>query len=187
MKDEALHRLLTTDPEPGMKKLIDKYGGLVFAVISGKLRSSSFSKEDIEDCSAETFFEFWRGFNKSPCTAKEIRARLCVIAKRNAIDRLRSSYRKPETLSIDDEETKDIGSDYCLEGEFIEKQQRLDLIGAVKSLGKPDSEIIIRKFYLGQTSRDIASAMGMSVSNVDTRTHRAVKKLRELLGGEAHE
>lgn len=115
MKDEALCRLLISDPDTGMEKLILKNGGLVSAVISGRLRSYSFSKEDIEDCSAETFFEFWRGFEKDPCRGGEIRARLCVIAKRNAIDRLRSSYRSPETLSIDDEQGKLIWSAEMIE------------------------------------------------------------------------
>lgn len=187
MKDEALCRLLISDPDTGMEKLILKYGGLVSAVISGRLRSYSFSKEDIEDCSAETFFEFWRGFEKDPCRGGEIRARLCVIAKRNAIDRLRSSYRSPETLSIDDEQAKSICSDSSLEGEFEEKQLKAELISAVKALGRPDSEIIIRKYYLGQNSKEIASDLGMSVSNVDTRAHRAVKKLSALMGGKDHE
>ena len=187
MKDEALCKLLMSDPDTGMKKLVTKYGGLVFAVISGKLRSSSFSKEDIEDCSAETFFEFWRGFEKKPCQGDRIRAKLCVIAKRNAIDRLRSAYRRPELLSIEDAEAQIICSDHSLEGEFEEKQLRAELISAVKALGRPDSEIIIRKYYLGQNSRQIASELGLSVSNVDTRAHRAVKKLSAIMGGKGYE
>lgn len=187
MKDDALQKLLLEDPDTGMKKLIGKYGGLVAAVISGKLRSQSFSKEDVEDCAAETFFEFWRGFEKSPCRGDELRARLCVTAKRNAIDRLRKAYRQPETVALDSDEAPELRDEASLEGGFESKESRLALISAVKALGKPDSEIIIRKYYLGQSSAEIASAMGLSVSNVDTRTHRAVKKLREILGGSNYE
>jgi len=50
-------------------------------------------------------------------------------------------------------------------------------------LGEPDHEILIRKFYLLQPSKVIAEKMGMSVSAVDTRTHRAIAKLRDMLGG----
>lgn len=187
MNDEKLAKLLLSNADRGMKKLIDEYGGLVSAVISGKLRSARFSVQDIEDCAAETFFEFWRGFEKSPCKGSEIRARLCVTAKRNAIDRLRRLYRQPDTLSIDDEKVLTIRDDHSLEGDFEREETRRELINAVKSLGRPDSEIIIRKFYVGQSSKETADAVGMSVSNVDTRTHRALKKLRSILGGNENE
>ena len=34
-----------------------------------------------------------------------------------------------------------------------------------------------------QSSKDIAKAVGLTVSNVDTRTHRALNKLRKMFGG----
>ena len=49
---------------------------------------------------------------------------------------------------------------------------------AVKGLGEPDSEIIIRKFYLGESSKQISDRLSMTVSAIDTRTSRALKKLR---------
>ncbi len=187
MTDKKLQRLLETDPDRGVKALIEKYGGLVTAVISGKLRSVRFTVQDVEDCAAETFFEFWRGFEKAPCKGEEIRSRLCVIAKRNAIDNLRKAYKLPDTVSVDSEEFPEPASDFSIEGAFTEKEQRLELINAIKELGSPDSEIIIRKFYIGQSSKQIASDMGYSVSNVDTRTHRAIEKLRRKLGGNGNE
>ena len=50
-----------------------------------------------------------------------------------------------------------------------------------------DSSILIRKYYLGQSSKTIAEELGMSVSNVDTRTHRAIMKLRTAMGGNGNE
>ena len=187
MTDDALVKLIASDPDRGIKKLIEKHGGLVNAVISGRLRSSGFTAQDAEDCAAETFFEFWRGFEKSPCAGSELRARLCVIAKRNAIDRLRRQYREPDSISADSGEAGALHSGYSLEGDLESREQRRELINAVKALGRPDSEIIIRKFYLGQSSKEIASFMKMSVSNVDTRTHRAIEKLRKELGGNQNE
>lgn len=37
------------------------------------------------------------------------------------------------------------------------KESNSELISAIKSLGEPDSEIIIRKYYLHQNSKDISS------------------------------
>lgn len=187
MKDEALVKLLLSDPDRGLYKLIRKYGGLVYSIIAGRLRSDSFNRLDIEDCAADTFFEFWRGFEKSPCKAEELRARLCVIAKRNSIDRLRLMYSGPDTVSADSEEIAELSGEDSVEGDFERKEERSELIRAVKELGKPDSDIIIRKYYLGQSSKTIAEELGMSVSNVDTRTHRAIMKLRTAMGGNGNE
>lgn len=46
-----------------------------------------------------------------------------------------------------------------------------------------DSSIIIRKYYFGESSKKIADALNLTVSNVDTRMHRALNKLRKLFGG----
>ena len=59
-----------------------------------------------------------------------------------------------------------------------------ELIKEVKALGEPDSEILMRKFYFSQSSKEIAEELNMTVSNVDTRTHRAIVKLRNKLGGD---
>ena len=64
-----------------------------------------------------------------------------------------------------------------------EKQLRRQLLEEIKALGEPDSTILLRKFYYRQSSKDIARDLGLTVSNVDTRTHRALVKLRKQLGG----
>ena len=54
----------------------------------------------------------------------------------------------------------------------------------VRSLGEPDSQIVFRRYYFGQRSKEIAADLGMTPGAVDTRLSRAVGKLRELFGGE---
>ena len=52
-------------------------------------------------------------------------------------------------------------------------------------MGHPDSDIMFRKYYLGQSSKTIAEKLNMTVSNVDTRAHRAVERLRTKFKGES--
>ena len=52
-------------------------------------------------------------------------------------------------------------------------------------MGSPDAQILIRKYYFGQGSKEIAGELGLSVSDVDTRTHRAMEKLRNKFGGKS--
>ncbi|MBQ3003826.1 MAG: sigma-70 family RNA polymerase sigma factor, partial [Clostridia bacterium] len=113
-----------------------------------------------------------------------IKAWLCVIAKRKAIDCLRARAKEQGNVSLDDEQTAVQATDtFSVEGDFEDREQRTALLQAIRDLGEPDHEILIRKFYLLQPSKVIAEKMGMSVSAVDTRTHRAIAKLRDMLGG----
>ena len=183
MNDEKLLKLLKTEPERGMKKLIERWGGLVRAVIRAKLSPSVFCSADAEDCEAQTFAEFYFAAVKGEVEPGALRGRLCVIAKRNAVDKLRKYYREAGVSPLTDAMTEVIPDGETPESVLVEAEDRRRLVDAVKALGRPDSEIIIRKYYLGQSSGEIAGILGMSVSNVDTRTHRAIKKLQSSLGG----
>ena len=61
--------------------------------------------------------------------------------------------------------------------------QRHVLLEALKSLGQPDAEIFVRKYYLAQTAREIAAALGMKENTVDQRVARGLRKLRKRLEG----
>jgi RNA polymerase sigma-70 factor (ECF subfamily) len=183
VKDEKILRLLESDPERGMTELVSRYGGLVFSVIRGRL-GPSFPEADIEDCAAETFADLWAyvpGLDKS---SESLKGLVCVIAKRNALDLLRKRYREGERVPLDSENAPELPDEYSLETDIEERQLKKELTRAVNGLQEPDREIIVRKFYLCQPSKEIAKALGLSVSNVDTRTHRAVAKLRSTLKGE---
>ena len=98
-------------------------------------------------------------------------------------------------LNLFNKKTKELGrtspSEYTsgsenalsFEDDIIKSEEHQLLIDAVKSLGEPDSSIVIRKYYFGQKSREIAADLGMTTGAVDTRLSRAVNKLRDLMGG----
>lgn len=48
-------------------------------------------------------------------------------------------------------------------------------------------EIIVRKYYLLESSKEIADRLQISVNAVDIRIHRALKKLKSILGGKENE
>jgi RNA polymerase sigma-70 factor (ECF subfamily) len=77
-----------------------------------------------------------------------------------------------------------IADDIDIESELEERELVREVLDAVEALGEPDTSIIIRKYYLGESSTEIAKALDLTVSNVDTRAHRALNKLRNLFGGE---
>ena len=104
-----------------------------------------------------------------------MKAWLCVIARHNAVDFAR---KNSPTLPLEEEIAV---SETTLESDLEELELRKAVLEAVKALGDPDREILLRKFYFGESSKEIAARLKMSVSNVDVRTSRAVEKLRKNL------
>lgn len=181
--DSELLSLLRNSPNRGMEELVRRYSGLLYYVVRGRLQGAVFSEEDVEDCVADSFCEFWESLERFDLSKGSIKAWLSKIAANNACDFCRKRQHEAIPVSIDDDAAPEPADDFSLEGDFETREQRAELLSAVRALESPDREIIIRKFYLQQSSKEIAEAFGLSVSNVDTRTHRAVGKLRERLKG----
>ena len=183
MQDTEILEKIHKEPESGMKLLMEQYAGLIYAVVKGKLQSSVFCITDIENCVADTFSEFYCSIDKYNSDLGSVKAWLCVIAKNIAIDYIRKYYKEKDNVSLNEEQSEQFEDEISIEGDFEDKALRLELMKEIKNLGEPDHEIIIRKFYLSQSSKEIADKLNMTVANVDTRTHRAIKRLRERLGG----
>ena len=185
MKDEKLLKMLNKDSSYGMERLIDKYAGLVYTIVKNKLSGTYCNSSDIEDCVADVFSEFYFEIQKIDLKKGSIKAFLCVIAHNNAIDFIRK--QKINTSLVDKDTYFEIKDDIIIEDKLQDDEMRAEVLNAIKSLGEPDSSIIIRKYLLCQSSKEIASVLKLSVSNVDTRTHRALNKLRKKIGGESCE
>lgn len=186
METAELLQLLNKDPNAGMEQLMNQYAGLVYAVVKGRLAASSCVSTDLEDCVADVFGEFYFARNSFDPEISSLKTYLCVLARNNAIDILRRRERRRGDVSLDDEESfLQIADDITIESELSKEELRREVFGAVKALGEPDTDIILRKYYFGESSKEIADTFGLTVSNVDTRTHRALNKLRKLFGGDA--
>ncbi|WP_160687975.1 sigma-70 family RNA polymerase sigma factor [Clostridium sp. C2-6-12] len=181
ISDIELLNILIHKPEAGLKKMMDDYMALVYTIIFNQL-SNSYSKEDIEECVSDVFFEMFNNRNKIDLTKGSIKAFLAVIAKRKAIDMYRKNKSKnhipiedvAESLFTPSDEVPDL---------ILKKESNSVLVEAIKSLGEPDSEIIIRKYYLHQSSKDISKDMEIKVNTIDKKVSRCMQKLKKILGG----
>lgn len=185
MQDDELINILKTDPNTGMTLLLKQYAGLIYSVVRHKLAGQTFCDADIEHCVADTFSEFYFDLDNFQNAAGSIRAWLCVIARNNAYDRLRRYKKEAGTLSLDAEVIAEPWDDtFSVEEALVTKEFREELLREIKALGEPDSTILLRKYYLSESSKEIAANLNLTVSAVDTRAHRAIQKLRNLFGGE---
>lgn len=176
MNDAELLDFLRKNPEKGLKALIAQYSGLVYAVVRRNL-PETLCAADAEACAAEVFGEFYLDLDKYDPSKGSIKAWLCVIARHNAFDLAR---RNTAALPLEEDIQTD-ANEIFLESDLEESELRHAVLSEVKSLNEPDREILLRKFYLGEPSKEIAARLKMSVSNVDARTSRAVEKLRKKL------
>ena len=182
MNDSALLTLLKERPSDGVEALIDQYAGLVYSIVRTYLSDLPSAANEIDACVEDTFTDFYTELARyDPCRAS-IKTYLCVIARNNAADILRKERHRLKYDASEDEVLLACG-DESVEDKMIAAQSRKELLLAIERLGEPDSQILLRKYYLNQSSAEIAKSLSMTAQNVDTRTHRAIKRLRAMLGG----
>lgn len=179
MNDKRLLQLLKKDPNAGMDRLILQYSGLVFGLARGIMRESCTSAE-IEDCVSEVFIKLSAALPSFEPRAS-LKTYIGVVARNAALGFVRNRIA-PQSLDADNAfiEIPD-GGDF--ENELAKKELFAAVLREIEALGEPDSQILFRKYYLEQSSKHIAEQLSMSVSNVDTRAHRAIAKLRTKFGG----
>ena len=188
MEDKKLLRLLKKDPCKGMEQMMSLYSALLYTVVKGKLQGSYYISSDVEDLVADTFSEFFLELDRYDPSVSSIKSYLCVLARHNAADLLRKRQKQRAEIPIEEAELSgQMVIDSFIESELAEKELRQAVMAEIRLLGHPDADILWRKYYLCQSAKEIAEALDLSVSAVDTRTHRAVKKLQKLMGGSKNE
>jgi RNA polymerase sigma-70 factor (ECF subfamily) len=180
--EKELYSQLMRDPEKGLGKIMDTYMGFVGAIAHGKL-SGVCGKQDIEECVSDIFYEVYRTRNSIDLEKGSLKSYIAVLAKRKAIDAYRKLSRETGEVSIDAFEHDWIASGDDVEQSVIDGETSGHLVKEIKALGEPDSSIMIRKYYFGQSAKIISKALGLKENTVNKRASRALGKLKEALGG----
>ncbi len=181
--DKKLLDFLNNKPEKGLEKLINTYSGLVYTIIYNKL-NQYLPVQDIEECVSSVFYEVYKNRSEIDLSKGTLRAYIAVISKRRAIDLFRKNSKHVTNLvplEIQDLESGAVSRVFSVEDE-VDTETKDMLIQAVKALGEPDTEIFIRKYYLGQNSKEISGLMGIKQNTIDKRLSRGLSKLRSIVG-----
>lgn len=173
MQDSELLTLLRESPQKGFAAIMRQYSGYVRTIAANKLRGIG-STEDIEEAVSDVFVLFYRWLQSHDPADVSLRALLAVIAKRHSINCYYKLTKHPAADSFEELLTEPHGSEPL-------PDEQVALTEAVKSLGTPDSEIVLRRYYFGQSSKEIGEALGIKPNTVDQRLSRALKKLREMM------
>ncbi len=172
MTDEQLLELLQNNPQQGLEEVVKRYSAYVMKIANTKLHDIC-TKEDIEEAVSDIFLIVFRNGQKCNFNIHSLRAYISVIAARHCINIFNKHIRKSKIISLDE-----IADTVSCEDKTFENN---GLAEALHSLGEPDEFIFIRKYFFGQTSREIAKELNMKVNTIDKRVSRGLIKLRKLL------
>jgi RNA polymerase sigma factor (sigma-70 family) len=163
----------TLDSRAGFDRLYRENRDDLYAYAAGLLRDATAA----EEVTAVAFERAYRKRSRFDPGRGNPRAWLFGIARNAALDELRRRRRQAtltaEPAAVDGE----------AERSFERSERRLAIASAVERLGTRERELVALKFFAGLTNAEIAALLGISESNVGTRLHRIVNKLREACDG----
>lgn len=182
MQDIELLNECKKNPEQGLEYVIERYVDLIYTIVYGKI-STVGTAEDAKECVSDVFMAFYQQIDRIHLDKGSIKVYLAMIANHKAIDLYRKLVRVAGKVDMDGSliEQQDFRTD--LAHDVLKKEEKKVLLQAIDSLGEPDKEIFVRKYYWGQKTKEIASALNLQDNTVDKKISRGLKKLRFLLGG----
>lgn len=178
MNDQKIVNLIREGDELGFICLENKYEKLLFYIAKGILGNRI---EDLEECVNDTYLKFWNNIEKYDSEKASLKTYLKIIARNTAINKLRDLSKHENNRMSDD--ISDIAKYYIDNSQNVEKQvfskEDLRILNIlIKNLKSKDQEIIIRKYFYLQSSKNIAKSMNMTVTAVDSRLSRTRKALQ---------
>ena len=154
----------------GFAELYERTFPRVYAYVASLLRDRSAA----EDVTAQAFERAYRKRLSYRASRGSMDAWVFGIARNAALDELRKRKRQA-VLQGDPEDTAGIPP----EDEADLALRRQAVRAALASLDGRERDLIALKFAGGLSNGEIARVLRMSESNVGTRLHRTITKLRE--------
>jgi RNA polymerase sigma-70 factor, ECF subfamily len=154
----------------GFGELYERTFPRVYAYVASLLRDRSAA----EDVTAQAFERAYRKRRTYRASRGSMDAWVFGIARNAALDELRKRKRRA-TLETDPEDTAATAPE-----DHAEQALRREAVrAALASLDGQERDLIALKFAGGLSNGEIARVLRMSESNVGTRLHRTITKLRE--------
>lgn len=168
---DAITDLLLRNPEQALSQMLGAYTGLVYHAASAVLGRQA--REEIEECVSDAFLAVYQRRNALNFTKGSVKAYLCATARNLAIDRLNKRARSAaEPLD------EFAASPELTDSAALANLEKSELVRRVKSLGEPDSTILICRYYFSMRTKEIAKKVGLKENAVDQRLRRALIKLK---------
>lgn len=177
MSDSQIIELYNTHPDLAVRETDKKYGRLIRAICGKILRND----EDREECVNDVYVRLW---HRIPGTAPEnFSSYIRTTARNTALDRLEKELA----------EKRGGGKAALVIGELeecIPSRQGFAIIAAetkeilnrfLETQDQTDRKMFVRRYWLGESVKEIADRFECGESCVKMKMSRARKKLRKML------
>jgi RNA polymerase sigma factor (sigma-70 family) len=162
--------LVAAPHSEGFAELYERTFPRVYAYVASLLRDRAAA----EDVTSQAFERAYRKRRSYRPARGSMDAWLFGIARNAALDELRKRKRH----AVLEDEPEDAASPTA--EDYAELAMRRETVrAALAALGGRERDLIALKFAGGLSNAEIARVLGMSESNVGTRLHRTITKLRE--------
>ena len=137
--------------------------------------------QDAEELTHEIFMNLYR-LRASYDANKGAASTWIFVATNN---KLKNYYRdRKEQVMFDEITYGMISEDFSPEACYMLEMQKKELIACLKKLSERERTIIIKKYYIGERSNQIAIELGLTPGNVRIILKRSLEKLKKLLAEE---
>lgn len=159
-----------------IEKLYTRYFDKVFSYVF----HSTGNKQDAEDIAAEVFVRMIEKLDNFRWKGSSFSSWLFRIAHNLVVDRHRFKL-KFAASSLDTEDAGLVVGDIDLEKIQGEREQKIRLINAYKSLRPRYGEVIYLKLVIEMNNAEIAEVMRLTKGAVNTLYYRALKEIEKKL------
>lgn len=164
--------------ERAFAELVRRHGAALAAFLGGFVPEP----EARDDLVQETFLRAYRGLDRFEVGGPaRFRTYLFTIGRNAALDLLRRRGRRPEQ-PLGEVERRSSAPGPLVEA--IRRQGRDDVRAALARLPEEDRTAVVLRYYEDAEFDAIGEVLGATPAAAKQRTWRALKKLRDLLGGE---
>ena len=140
-------------------------------------------RETSLECTEDVFLVAWRRFEDVPLGDRELRW-LYGVSRRVLANRRRSSMRHNRLvrrlLGLG------VASPQEPEAQVIQRAEEQEVVDAIDRLSLADQEVVRLAYWEEMPHADIGKILGCSAGAVDTRLHRAIRRIEKELALPGH-
>lgn len=175
--DHDIIEFLAAKDERAVALMAERYEKLIRYIAVTILGDRS---ESVEECINDVYMKIWMKGHLYDFEKASFKTYLKAVTRNAALNHLRKLKRLEELEGLDEADT--IQSEYIdyrqnVEQQMIFQEEVQALNRILRELKKKDKELVLRRFYYLQSTRQIAAAMEMSENAVDSKLSRLRKKI----------
>lgn len=149
--------------------------------VARRIIGTAMTEEDIEEVVGDAFYKLWCHAGELDLQKGSLKAYLTAIVRNGAKNKLRKCRLAEEPLQ--DMDYMEVPGP---EETAIDREDSQVIAAALQKLAASDREILVRFYYLYQTTAEIAELTRQKENTVKSRLRRSRKKLEKILRKEGY-